>query len=267
MSTIIMTQCWPLVMSPSAKMVLISLADNANDDGYCWPSLERIAQRACLGRSTVIRAIKWLEARGILIANRDNGRKTTYIIRPKNYQELPSTAGEDLGLDEGKPVSSGHPSRCDTGVAVVENPCHGDTGPVSQRDTNRHITIIEPSLKTTRAKSGLSVGDLVSRGVGEQIAKDFLSARKTKFTETALGGFEREARRAGISLDRAMMIAVERGWQGFRADWVTRGAGNGGAIGDRLRGFERGDAIGAAWVEQEAERDAARRRRAQSGGC
>ena len=62
MSTIIMSQCWPIEgMSPAQKAVLISLADQANDDGYCWPSVGTIASRTCLSERAVQGAIKWQE--------------------------------------------------------------------------------------------------------------------------------------------------------------------------------------------------------------
>jgi len=48
MSTIIMSQCWPLQgLSVTQKAVLISLADQANDDGVCWPAVGTIATRCC----------------------------------------------------------------------------------------------------------------------------------------------------------------------------------------------------------------------------
>lgn len=54
MSTIIMSACWPLQgMSPSQKAVLVSLADQANDDGVCWPSVESIGRRTCLSERAV----------------------------------------------------------------------------------------------------------------------------------------------------------------------------------------------------------------------
>ncbi|MGV8671119.1 helix-turn-helix domain-containing protein, partial [Pseudomonas aeruginosa] len=38
MSTVLMSQCWPIQgLSCAQKAVLISLADNANDQGVCWP--------------------------------------------------------------------------------------------------------------------------------------------------------------------------------------------------------------------------------------
>jgi len=84
-STRIMGQCWPLQMRPPAKAVLIALADMANDEGFCWPSLERICERTCFGRTAVIEAIAWLEVHGAVRADRTNGRKTTYWIEPGKF--------------------------------------------------------------------------------------------------------------------------------------------------------------------------------------
>jgi len=39
-------------------------------------------------------------------------------------------------------------------------------------------------------------------------------------TETALKGIEREAKKAGWSLEKAISECVTRGWQSFKADWV-----------------------------------------------
>lgn len=80
-----MALCWPMQMRPPAKAVLISLADMANDEGFCWPSLERISERTCFGRTAVIDAIAWLEERGVVRADRSNGRKTTYWVEPGSF--------------------------------------------------------------------------------------------------------------------------------------------------------------------------------------
>ncbi|WP_258196925.1 helix-turn-helix domain-containing protein [Pseudomonas entomophila] len=86
MSTIIMTACWPLQsMSPAQKAVLISLADNANDDGVCWPSVSRIAQRTCLSERAVRTALRWLEQAKILTAHQRSGRSTWYTVSPSSY--------------------------------------------------------------------------------------------------------------------------------------------------------------------------------------
>lgn len=82
MSTVIMSACWPLQMPPTQKAVLISLADNANDQGECWPSQTKIAERTCLNERTVRNAIRWLEENGYLVADRSNGRHTRYVVIP-----------------------------------------------------------------------------------------------------------------------------------------------------------------------------------------
>lgn len=50
------------VGNPSRKLVLLKLADNANDDGICWPSAARIALDTELSRDSVKRHLKGLES-------------------------------------------------------------------------------------------------------------------------------------------------------------------------------------------------------------
>lgn len=60
------------VGNPLRKLVLVKLADNASDQGECWPSYQHIADQCEIDRSTVRKHIKQLEAQGFLrIENRD----------------------------------------------------------------------------------------------------------------------------------------------------------------------------------------------------
>ncbi|HCE9493801.1 TPA: helix-turn-helix domain-containing protein, partial [Pseudomonas aeruginosa] len=86
MSTIIMSACWPLQgMSPAQKAVLISLADQANDQGVCWPAVDSIATRCCLSKRAVQQAIKWLRSAGIVSVEERQGRSTMYSVTPAAY--------------------------------------------------------------------------------------------------------------------------------------------------------------------------------------
>jgi hypothetical protein len=61
-------------------------------------------------------------------------------------------------------------------------------------------------------------------GVDEKVWNDFNVMRKAKnspMTDTALAGIRREAAKANITLQSALEIACERGWRGFKAEWVT----------------------------------------------
>lgn len=44
--------------------------------------------------------------------------------------------------------------------------------------------------------------------------------RRATLTETVVAGLRREAKAAGYSLEQALRTCIERGWQGFKADWV-----------------------------------------------
>lgn len=106
MSTVIMSRCWPLQMPPMAKAVLISLADNANDHGVCWPSQPTIAARVCLSERTVRNAIKRLEEAGYLVADRSNGRHTRYTITPTPERGATPEQGAGAERRAGDPGTS-----------------------------------------------------------------------------------------------------------------------------------------------------------------
>jgi hypothetical protein len=61
-------------------------------------------------------------------------------------------------------------------------------------------------------------------GVSIKVWADFLKLRKTlkaPVTETAMDGIQREADKAGYSLEQALRTCVERSWRGFKSDWIT----------------------------------------------
>lgn len=67
MSMLLMVQAMRArVGNPLRKLVLIKLADNANDEGECWPSYQHIADQCEISRSTVKVHIRELEKAGLL---------------------------------------------------------------------------------------------------------------------------------------------------------------------------------------------------------
>ena len=64
---------WTFEQSPtegSERLVLLALADNANDEGVCWPSLNTIARKCSLERRSVIRLVAQLVDKGLLTVQR-----------------------------------------------------------------------------------------------------------------------------------------------------------------------------------------------------
>lgn len=82
----------------------------------------------------------------------------------------------------------------------------------------------QKSTPSSSSSSSSSINKIQAPdGVSSSIFKDYLKIRKAKkspWTETALKGLQREADKAGISLEQAIQVCVERGWVGFNADWV-----------------------------------------------
>jgi len=60
-------------------------------------------------------------------------------------------------------------------------------------------------------------------GVLVTVWQDFVQQRKAKkavITQTAIKGIEREAQKAGITLNDALQEICARGWTGFKAEWL-----------------------------------------------
>ncbi|HFW4307820.1 TPA: helix-turn-helix domain-containing protein, partial [Salmonella enterica subsp. enterica serovar Yarrabah] len=85
------------VGNPLRKLVLIKLADNANDEGECWPSYQHIADQCEVSRSTVKSHIRALEDMGLL--KREFRRKgeinqsNVFFLTLDNAQQIPPRSG------------------------------------------------------------------------------------------------------------------------------------------------------------------------------
>lgn len=83
---------------------------------------------------------------------------------------------------------------------------------------------LKPARKSrAKPKPTVSVAMPKPEGVSEQIWEEFKRHRNKKrgvTVPTVIDYFRREAAKAGISLEDAMRISIERGWQGFEAEWV-----------------------------------------------
>ena len=70
MSVKLMSAAWDMDLPMGQKMLLLALCDHANDDGVCYPSQEKLAQKCSMGERTVISHIQWLERHGIVSRER-----------------------------------------------------------------------------------------------------------------------------------------------------------------------------------------------------
>jgi DNA-binding transcriptional regulator YhcF (GntR family) len=65
-------------------------------------------------------------------------------------------------------------------------------------------------------------------GVSEQVWNDFIALRKAKrapLSATALSVIAKEAEKASVTLEEALIVCLTRGWQGFNAEWMKKTTG------------------------------------------
>jgi uncharacterized protein YdaU (DUF1376 family) len=88
-----------------------------------------------------------------------------------------------------------------------------------QRPLNQSLIINQESLIKNHIKD-----ILIPEGMNVVVWKDYLKLRnkqKKPLTETALKGLKREAEKAKLPLVDVLEICCERGWIGFKAEWIT----------------------------------------------
>lgn len=82
----------------------------------------------------------------------------------------------------------------------------------------------QESNKKPKPKGSFESKDWVCpTDVCPNIFDDFLKVRKAKrspLTVTALEGLRREGKKAGLNLQEVLQMCCERGWIGFKAEWV-----------------------------------------------
>ena len=95
---------------------------------------------------------------------------------------------------------------------------------VSSREDTFELTPNEPPAKPAPKKGAKRSKTTAARpdDVSEEVWADYQTLRKAKrapITDTVIKGLRREAEAAGITLEAAMTFCIERGYQGFKADW------------------------------------------------
>ena len=116
----------PIKGKPVAKLVLMCLVDHANEDGECFPSQRRIADRVGVTVKSVQTNLAWLEAEGFIRRGqrrRNDGSRTSDLYRLPRAAYARDAGHVRFDRDEGvvieaKPAAkSGQSRRKKTGMA------------------------------------------------------------------------------------------------------------------------------------------------------
>ena len=144
--------------TPIQKLILLLLADRANDEGFCFPSMKTIAEDACMSRSAVMENVKKLAAQGLInvtkrtITDEETGRarntsnlyhlNTGVVVLPdggSRLERLGVVAQDDnsnLSIEPiNKPIESEEKKKQDNRTDSGQNKCNKK--PSSPKDNGR----------------------------------------------------------------------------------------------------------------------------------
>lgn len=136
------------------------------------------------------------------------------------------------------------------GKASAERRFNGRSTDVQPTNNHKPITNNQVIEKRTSAP-------LCPEGVSEQVWKDYLAVRKAKrspITDTALKAIDKEAGKAGWSLEKALSECAARGWIGFKAEWVEKAKTQNLSFAERdelLRRKKYEEMTGRPWPEDD----------------
>jgi len=125
----------------------------------------------------------------------------------------------------------------DCGFLEIVDGALADASGCKQKLANRTT-----ETETEKEKKDAPDGELFP-DVPETVIRDFRKLRnklRAPITETAAAGIRREAEKAGITVEAALRMCCERGWRGFKAEWVNDNAGAQPTIGTPRRRRELG---------------------------
>lgn len=161
MSIKLMNAAWDSGVASTTKMVLLSICDNANEEGQAFLLVKTIAKKCGMDRATIYRHIAELERLGCIARRARPGRSSIFLVYASKFPEAPADDGEDF-----EPVANCDPSHpatspvanCDTYPSQIATP-------LSQPATHNHLLTLttpkkgavedKPAKKATpkRAKS------------------------------------------------------------------------------------------------------------------
>jgi hypothetical protein len=198
-------------VGPSAKAVLIALADHADERGHCWPSIDLLARKTELNRTTVIRSLQRLEEREVIRRRRSKGGTSTrydLMIGAANSGTTPLSDSRTTPLSE----------QANSGTTPLQQSHHA-TQTVAPRHPN-HQEPSENHHSLSRREQILKVaGETHERREGGKVrgayAKRFRTDVLADAEWTAL--LERLTGREHITVEDAATALVERSDAGRQA--------------------------------------------------
>ena len=232
------------VGNPLRKLVLIKLADNANDKGECFPSVAYIAEQCEISERSVQNHIKQLEVDGLLkIESRksENGLNKSNIYylnfsgaNPAPYGANNSNSGANPAPSSESPAPLDGANTAPYGANNSNsgaNPAPSGESPAPLDGANAapitsHITEPVKEPVNNLIISGFDFSALTG-SLEKNLIDDFIKFRKSikkPVTQGAINYLIRELNKAvreGYNVNELIEMTLSRGWQTFEYRYLN----------------------------------------------
>lgn len=214
-------------------LVLLALADWANDDGWCWPSVPAIAAKARLTERQVYNVLSGLQRDGVIVRQGGGGRG-----KQTRYQVVVANLGQSRnpemvsGFTEAK-----KPEQDEAGFRVSEaenpeiereNPEIGDTKTLKLATSQYIEPSLEPSGKNNTPQppsqasgaSGAEIDDVGDEEIADAVicANGVAGKRRQKRSREVLLSVIAQERAADHGLrGEELQLMLIQAWEEYRA--------------------------------------------------
>lgn len=205
--------------SPQSHLLLI-LASYANEFNECYPSITTMINKTRLSDKTVRKSLKDLIDLGLVVDTGKTSRFSTKIyklILKDNKETTPSKSTTPSKITTRK--NSDTPSKFTT-TPLVDLPPNPIIEPINN-PIKKDISSSTPKKQKTKSASLEKPCD-----VSEQVWQDLLALRKAKKSPLSVSAWniakkqiEEVQAKTNHTLEQILLVWIERGWQGFKAEW------------------------------------------------
>ena len=151
MSIHAMTTVWQRsTASGSTLLLLLALADHANDSGQCYPAIETLAAKTRMSERQTIRIIQAAEQLGELTTQRNANKANHYTITPAGQPITPPSPQAANQPTSGKPSRRGDKMSPQTATGVTS--CHSQ-GDISNRKCHPNHQLFDDDEKNNKNKA------------------------------------------------------------------------------------------------------------------
>ncbi|WP_052702655.1 helix-turn-helix domain-containing protein [Pseudoalteromonas piscicida] len=247
---------WKQEVKPATlKLLLLSIADRADEYHCCFPSIMRLAKDTGLNEKTVNSNLRKLESLGIIsdTGKRVGERGRTKVYRLNGVEKVGKSNSTDFGgINESPPLESPahEASRGEDfntpengsidqnkGFKTTENGSSNPTengalnsknGSFNPTENGLHNQSLEPTKEPIKNKTKKSLDfSCWPQMPDEQVLSDWLAMRKrlkADVSQTVINRFAKQFELAvqnGVSVDDCLGECIVRNWRGFEFAWLA----------------------------------------------